>query len=320
MERAVAELSRVTKRYGAVVALDGLSLHIPPGRVGLLGPNGAGKTTLIKVLLGLLPADSGEVRLLGRPVGPRARMVRALVGYMPEHTVVLPGMSGVEVCAYAGRLCGLPAGQAANRAHEALNFVGLEDKRYQPVETYSTGQLQRVKLAAALVHDPKLLLLDEPTNGLDPEGRAAMLALIASLPERRGLSFLLSTHLLRDVEQVCDHVVMLSEGRLVEAGPVGRVRGESAASYEVAAKAGQQAALAGALEAAGYRVARRRDLLVVSLPEGGRPKDLLAEALQAGIQVRRLVPFRRPLEEAFVAAVEGRSTDVPSSREQDAHG
>src|SRR5262249_25625244 len=173
------EFGDVHKRYGAHHALRGLSLSVPAGTVGLLGPNGAGKSTLMKVLLGLLPFD-GNAAVLGHDVRAQPTQIRARVGYMPERDCHLVGMSAGERGGCAAGLSGLPPSEAMQRAHMVLEFVGLGDKRYQRIDGYSTGQKQRVKLAQALVHDPKLLLLDEPTNGLDPQGRDEMLALVHS--------------------------------------------------------------------------------------------------------------------------------------------
>ncbi len=313
MNPPVITLRNVTKRYGALTALDKVTVEIPSGRVGLLGPNGAGKTTMLKVLLGLLTPQGGTIDVLGQSVRPGARKLRSLVGYMPENEVYLPGMSAVDMAAYAGQLCGLPKNEALRRGHEALNFVGLGDKRYQTVDSYSTGQKQRAKLACALVHDPKLLLLDEPTNGLDPEGRDAMLDLIASLPERRNLSFLLSTHLLKDVERICDHVVFVDQGKIVRSEALEQVRKVEAAVWQVRTKAGQRESLLEALSEAGIEAAALGTRYVLAkLQEGTGPKVILQTALQSNLQVRHLTPYRRSLEDAFLSEMNGRLTATSS--------
>src|SRR4051794_40833374 len=220
---SLLEFSDIHKHYGAFHALKGVSLTLEPGAIGLLGPNGAGKSTLLKVMLGLLPFD-GSASVLGFDVRADARKLRARVGYMPERDCYLPGMNAVELCTYAAELSGLPAAEAMQRAHSVLEFVGLGDKRYQRIDGYSTGMKQRVKLAQALVHDPRLLLLDEPTNGLDPDGREEMLSLIQSLPARSGCAILLSSHLLHDVERVCQRAVLLHQGAVVYAGSIEDLR------------------------------------------------------------------------------------------------
>src|SRR5678815_805642 len=212
---ALIELASLTKRYGAITALDGVTAAFDGKIIGLLGPNGAGKSTLLKCLLGLLPYD-GAARVLGMSAATNGPEIRDRVGYMPEQEAFLSGMSAVEMCTYAGELSGLPRTEAMQRAHAALYYAGLEEKRYQPIDGYSTGMKQRVKLAQALVHDPELLFLDEPTNGLDPRSRDEMLELVVDLPARRGCAIVLSTHLLPDVDRVCDQVVIMHSGAVHE--------------------------------------------------------------------------------------------------------
>jgi ABC-2 type transport system ATP-binding protein len=302
------ELSDVHKRYGAHHALQGLTLSLQPGTVGLLGPNGAGKSTLMKVLLGLLPFEGGA-QVLGHDVRRAPLEVRAHVGYMPERDCHLLGMTAVETIAYAGELSGLPSAEAMQRAQLTLEFVGLGDKRYQKIDGYSTGQKQRVKLAQALVHDPKLLFLDEPTNGLDPAGRDEMLALIRDLPGRNGCSIVLSSHLLHDVEKVCDQAVLLHEGKIVYSGTIDALRKEGQKDvFELRVKEGGDK-MAAALRARGMSVDVDGPLLVVQVHSSGttadaRPTDtLFAVAAAEGLQVRHLAPRKLTLEHAFVRAV-----------------
>ena len=304
MTAALLDFTDVHKRYGQHHALRGLSLSVPPGTVGLLGPNGAGKSTLMKVLLGLLPFD-GTAAVLGLDVRAQAAQIRARVGYMPERDCHLVGMTAVELCGYAAELSGLPAADAMQRAHMVLEFVGLGDKRYQRIDGYSTGQKQRVKLATALVHDPKLLLLDEPTNGLDPAGRDEMLALVKSLPARTGCSIVLSSHLLHDVENVCERAILLHEGRIVYSGTIEALRREGLKDvYEVRVKEGEER-LAAALAGRGLRVEREGPLLVVHMGDDARPTETLFQAAAAeGLQVRHLSPRKLTLEGAFVRAVQ----------------
>ena len=217
-------LQKMTKSYGTHQALRGLTAEVDGALVGLLGPNGAGKSTLLKSLLGFTPYE-GQARVLGLDPRTEYPEIRDKVGYMPETDVELAGMNAVELCTYAGELSGLPRTEALQRAHAALYYTNLEDKRYQLVSGYSTGMKQRVKLAQALVHDPSLLFLDEPTNGLDPQGREEMLTLIAELPARRGCQIILSTHLLPDVERLCDAVIVLRGGALEFAGGLDEFRG-----------------------------------------------------------------------------------------------
>src|SRR5437868_348683 len=218
------ELDRISRWYGSHRALHEISLTLRPGRIGLLGPNGAGKSTLLKILLGLLPPSSGSGRLLGYDLASAGSTLRRAIGYMPESAALVPGLTGSEYVALAGELYGMPRKQALRRAHEVLSYLELEDARYRRLDEYSTGMKQRLKLGQALVHDPPVLLLDEPTSGLDPAGREAMLRLLLSLGRDHGKSVLLSTHLLGDVERVCETVLILNRGRLLLQGGVDEVR------------------------------------------------------------------------------------------------
>jgi len=195
-------------------ALDGIDLEIRPGVTGLLGPNGAGKSTLIKLLLGLVKITSGSGTILGSRLGSHGRAVRNLVGYMPEDDCYIPGMAGVEVVQFAASLSGIPTTEALRRAHEILDFCGMKQERYRTIDTYSTGMRQKIKFAASIVHDPEYLILDEPTSGLDPEEREALLKRIRLLWMQWGKSVLISTHILPDVQAICDQVVILSRGKI----------------------------------------------------------------------------------------------------------
>jgi len=211
----------LTKTYGGrVTALADLTVSVEPGIIGLVGANGAGKSTLIKILLGLLPPTSGRVRVLGLDPTADAMAVRAKVGYMPEHDSLPPDLSASELVTHLGRMSGLPKTAARERASEALRHVGLYEERYRSVGGYSTGMKQRVKLAQALVHDPDLLLLDEPTNGLDPAGRDAMLGLVQRIGTEFGISVVVCSHLLGEVERICDHLIAIDGGRLLRSDNV----------------------------------------------------------------------------------------------------
>src|SRR5687767_5578892 len=236
MSESVAVLERVGVRYGTQWALSDVSAAFPAGAVGLLGPNGAGKSTMLKALLGLIKPDNGRIRVLDFDVAVAPLEIRARVGYMPENDAQIPGMTAVSFVAYCAELSGLPAADAMQRAHEVLYYVGLGEARYRNVETYSTGMKQRVKLAQALVHDPDLLLLDEPTNGLDPEGREEMLALIKDVSARRQMSLILCSHLLHDVERVCESVIVFNLGQVAARGTLAELTGTRRSVYEVRLK------------------------------------------------------------------------------------
>ncbi|MFC9325865.1 ABC transporter ATP-binding protein [Kitasatospora sp. NPDC057015] len=211
----VIKTDGLTKRFPRVTALDQLTVEVQPGVVGLVGANGAGKSTLIKILLGLAPATSGTGQVLGLDIATEGSAIRERVGYMPEHDCLPPDVSATEFVVHMARMAGLPAAAARERTADTLRHVGLYEERYRPMGGYSTGMKQRVKLAQALVHDPDLVLLDEPTNGLDPVGRDDMLSLIRRVHSDFGISVLVTTHLLGELERTCDHLVVIDGGRLL---------------------------------------------------------------------------------------------------------
>src|SRR5215510_3951266 len=247
---AVVTLDNVTVTYAKNAALRDVTTAFGGGAVGLLGPNGAGKSTMIKTLLGFVTPTSGQMRVLGLDVARSPLEIRARVGYMPESDAHIPGMNAVSFVAYCGELAGLPRVDATQRAHEVLFYVGLGEARYRNVETYSTGMKQRIKLAQALVHDPDLLFLDEPTNGMDPKGRDEMLELVRDLAHNKNVNLILSSHVLPDVEHVCDHVVVMDKGRIAASGPIDAMKQPRGRVYELRIK-GQVAAFVAALGAAG---------------------------------------------------------------------
>jgi ABC-2 type transport system ATP-binding protein len=214
----IVETKKITKTYGLVRALSDVSLSIPPGATGLLGPNGAGKSTLIRTLIGLVQATSGTGTIFNHDISTDGLAIRQRIGYMPEHECLMQDMSAVEMVAYAGVVSGMPQNDAMQRAHEVLHFMGIRDERYREIGTYSTGMKQKVNLAQSLVHDPDLLFLDEPTNGLDPKGRDEMMELIGFLAKEKGKSIILSSHILPDVEAVCEHIVVLAAGEVLMQG------------------------------------------------------------------------------------------------------
>ena len=205
----------LTKRFGTVTAVEDLSVDVRDGVTGLVGANGAGKSTLLKILLGLLPATEGTARVLDLDVAHDGPSIREQVGYMPEHDCLPPDVSATEFVVHMARMSGLPTTAARERAADTLRHVGLYEERYRPMGGYSTGMRQRVKLAQALVHDPALVMLDEPTNGLDPAGRDDMLELIRRIGGEFGISVIVTSHLLGELERVCDGIVVIDGGRLL---------------------------------------------------------------------------------------------------------
>lgn len=297
------QLEDVTKIYGRVTALNQLSVTAPVGAIGLLGPNGSGKTTMIRALLGLIRLNSGNGRVLGMDIRERQLDIRRAVGFAPENECLFPHVVGVGFVAYAGELVGMRPADALQRAHEVLDYVGLGEARYRKVESYSTGMKQRLKLASAIVHDPKLLVLDEPTNGMDPAGRQEVLELARDLAHNKGMSLLVSSHLLPDVEFVCDHVIVLGGGRLLAAGNIQELKQVHHQSFEVRLKADMRS-FAEKLTAAGCKITPHDDALLVELADGQSPRLLWDTAASAGDQIRYFRPRRSTLEEVFLEAVE----------------
>ncbi len=305
---SVIETSVLTRRYGSVVALDALTVRIEPGITGLVGANGAGKSTLIKILLGLVEPSSGTARVLDHAIdGDRAAISR-LVGYMPEHDCLPPEMSATEFVTWLARCSGFPPSSARERAAEVLRHVGLFEERYRPMGGYSTGMAQRVKLAQALVHDPALLILDEPTNGLDPAGRDDMLALIERTGREFGISVLVSSHLLGELERICDGVVLIDNGKLVRAERLGVLTGVTGTLLvEID---GDAAAFAASLTALGVRATFDHQVVAVTLPES--PDDTAERmaydavrdvAVQQRSALLRMERRRGHLEDLFASAL-----------------
>jgi len=224
---ALIRLDSLTKRFGPVTALEGLSIELEPGIIGLVGSNGAGKSTLIRILLGLLHPTDGRAFVMDLDVTRQGTAVRSLVGYMPEHDALPPDLPATELVTHMAELSGLPRSAARERTADVLRHVGLYEERYRPIAGYSTGMRQRVMLAQALVHDPRLLLLDEPTNGLDPAGREDMLGLIRRTGTEFGIAIVLASHLLGEIERVCDFLVAIEAGRLVQAAPLASFTGQT---------------------------------------------------------------------------------------------
>jgi ABC-2 type transport system ATP-binding protein len=304
-------LDHVTVSYGTNRALRDVSAVFPTGAVGLLGPNGAGKSTMLKSLLGFIAPTSGRLEVMGLDVAERPLEVRAKLGYMPETDGHIPGMNAVTFVAYAAQLAGLPKADGMQRAHEVLFYVGLGEARYRNVETYSTGMKQRIKLAQALVHDPELLFLDEPTNGMDPKGRDEMLELIRDIAHNKGISLILSSHLLPDVEYTCDHVVVLDKGAVATHGPIETLKGPSGRVYEVRVKGVPPylPAFIAALQASGFECHETdedvmRVFVTGELAAPGDDQRRLCEiAQQMHVQVRHLRPSLPTLEDVFARAI-----------------
>jgi len=301
--KPLISLQNIVKNYRSHQALAGVSLDIQPGITGLLGPNGAGKSTLIKMLLGLVRYSAGTGTILGHPLGRAGRKIRAKVGYMPEDDCYMAGMSGVEVVQFSACLSGLPDVEALRRSHEILDFCGMRQERYRAIETYSTGMRQKIKFAAAIVHDPELLILDEPTSGLDPEERESLLNRIALLQREAGKSVLISTHILPDVQAICTDVVILSKGQLVLQDSLANLNRTTSPSISFQVL-GDHAPIVERLASQQLEVRLRPDQsILVESQQPNLADTIWLAASETGSVIRSLIPAKNSLEDIFLRTV-----------------
>lgn len=290
----------LTMRFPRVTALDDLTVAVEPGVVGLVGANGAGKSTLIKILLGLQPPSAGTATVLGMDIAREGVRIRENVGFMPEYECLPPDVSATEFVVHMARMCGLPPTAARERAADTLRHVGLYEERYRPIGGYSTGMRQRVKLAQALVHDPKLVFLDEPTNGLDPAGRDEMLDLIRRIGAEFGISVLVTSHLLGELERVCDHVVIIDGGKLLRSQAVEAYTAESGV-LTVEVDEGRDT-LGQHLYDQGVSVHPEGRFLVIDIA-GETTYDLVRDGVaDLGLRLIRMEQRRHHIEEVFQTA------------------
>ncbi|MEV5413869.1 ABC transporter ATP-binding protein [Thermopolyspora sp. NPDC052614] len=292
----------LTMRFPRVTALDGLTVSAGTGVTGLVGANGAGKSTLIKILLGLLKPSAGRAEVLGMDSAAQALAIRRVVGYMPEHECLPPDISATEFVIHMARMSGLPGTAARERAADTLRHVGLYEERYRPIGGYSTGMRQRVKLAQALVHDPRLVFLDEPTNGLDPKGRDDMLALIRRIGTEFGISVVVTSHLLGELERICDHVIVIDGGRLLRSSAITEFT-QATQTITVEVEEGHDALL-DRLTAAGESAVRHGRLLAVEVRSEGSFDAVRDAVADLGLPLIRLEQGRQRIEDVFRGELE----------------
>jgi ABC-2 type transport system ATP-binding protein len=301
----VVELVDIVKNYQDVSALRNVSIVIGRGVTALLGPNGAGKTTLIKVLLGLVRVTSGHGTVLGYDLLRGARFIRQNVGFMPEDDCYIAGLTGVEMVQFAARLSGYPRVESLRRAHETLDFCGVDQERYREIDTYSTGMRQKVKFAQAIVHDPPLLILDEPTAGLDPDERVAMLHRVQMLARGAGKTVLLSTHILPDVGAICDTVAILARGEVRVVDSLEKLSRPAVPAVHVRTSSDPEP-LIRRVEAEGGTVTRSGDGALRVVARGTEAAACVWQwAAETGVGIRSLVPVRNSLRQIFLDAVRG---------------
>lgn len=294
------DLDGVTHHYGALRALQAVTFAVEPGAIGLIGQNGAGKSTLLKILLGLLQPTEGTGTVLGFDIRRQSRPLRTRIGFMPEAESLIPGMRGVDLVALAGELSGMPRRQASRRAHEVLSHLELDEARYRRCEDYSIGMKQRLKLAAALVHDPELLLLDEPTAGLDPAGREAMLRLLRAIATRHGKSLLLSTHLLGDIDRVCQQVIIVDRGSVLGVGRIEDLCQQRAGRYRLRWSGEPDAFLSGLKQdGATVTVTPGGDQAQVDVPDSWTTRELFERSLATDVVLHEVIPEEEDLQQVY---------------------
>ncbi len=301
--KEIIQLENISFSYGRVQAVRDLSLTLAGGVFGLLGPNGAGKTTLLKLLLGFLTPTAGRGEIMGYALAAKHKSLRQAIGYMPESDCSIPGMDAVSLTAYLGELSGMPRQEAMKRAHDVLYYVGLDESRYRLVDTYSTGMKQRLKLAQALVHDPKLLLLDEPTSGMDPVGRKEMLELIQDIAKKESMNIIISSHLLPDIESTCRQVVIMNQGRIAAEESIAGLKKDNFRLFEIKV-VGTQELFFERLRTWRCQVQENeKAMFKVLLPAEISPAALFDAAHATGVQIRHFRQSKTTLEDAFMNVI-----------------
>jgi ABC-2 type transport system ATP-binding protein len=305
----VVELNSLGLKLAKRQILSELKVSITGRSIGLLGPNGAGKTTLIRVLLGFFKPSSGSAKVFGEDVTSNSRAIRGMIGYMPEVDAFVPGLSAVRFLRFMGELSGLPSKTALERAHETLFYVGLGEARYRKLETFSLGMRQRIKLAQAIIHSPRLLIMDEPTNGLDPPARVKMIRLIREIRDSGEMHLILSSHLLRDVEECCEEVMVLNQGRLAAFCNLAEERRANTRFLNMEIL-GDRGAFSDAVTGLGCQWAGGGNgRIKLVLPEGVEIRDLYRLADEHRVQIRRLDHRRDSLQDIFLKAMENGNHD-----------
>jgi ABC-2 type transport system ATP-binding protein len=309
----IVETINLVKSYGKHIALDSINLKIKKGATGLLGPNGAGKSTLFKTILGLISITSGDGTVLNHSIREEGPMIRSKIGYMPEYDCLNPDLEAIHQVAYGGELLGMNSIIAMQRAHEVLEYVGLKDQRYRIVDTFSTGMKQSAKLACGLIHDPELLIADEPTNGLDTEHRDFMLNTLNQIVHDGGRNLIMASHLMNDVERVCERIVMLHKGKLIAQGKIEDLK---AIEREVEVHAwGGASKLEECLLDGGLKVRRTGRVLRVVHVDDSTYDQIISAASKSKCQIRRMQDHEASLEDLFIRIMERLGYGIKSSDE-----
>ena len=321
------ELDDLEVRLGGRIVLDGLRGSLAGRAIGLLGPNGSGKSTLINTLLGFHAASRGTARVFGHDIRRHSREIRSIVGYMPENDAFISDMTGIRFVRYMAELAGVPPEQALERAHEAFFYVGLGEVRYRKLGTYSLGMKQMAKLAQAIAHGPKFLILDEPTNGLDPMARQRMIQLVREVRDAGDMTLLVSSHLLRDVEETCDEVLILKAGRIAGICNIAEERRSNRKFLEMETVGALDAFVESMRELGCECATYSNGRVKVVMPETVEIRDMYALAAKRSVQIRRMNHRRDSLEDIFLNAMEARpgvagktGVGLPESVPEETHG
>lgn len=322
VKEEIIVVDNITKRFGgkgslSVLALDNTTFTMRKGANSLLGPNGAGKSTLLKVLLGYITYNSGTAQVLGYDIKTEGKKIRELIGYMPESHCIIPGVNAVKQVSLMGKISGLPNAEAMQRAHETLQYVGLDEARYRKVDEFSTGMLQRLKLAQTLVNDPELVILDEPTNGLDPKGRLDMIDLITEISTEHGINIMVSSHLLPDIEATCEYATIINNGKVVSQGRITELTGQESKSEEdrlmnVRIK-GKLNIFLEALAEKGLKFEVVDKVIQIPFNKVNPGQTIIEVAYNTGVQIRSMTPRQAILEDVFIHKIED---DITYKREE----
>ena len=308
-DELVIETTELVKMYGPHVALEGLNLKLESGAIGILGPNGAGKSTFFKCILGLITTTSGQGKVLGYDIKTQGDLIRSKIGYMPEYDSLDPGLTALDQVRYSGELIGMNPAHATQRAHEVLEYVGLKDQRYRKTGTFSTGMKQAAKLACALIHDPEILICDEPTNGLDQRSRQFMLDTLRNTVEQGNRTVLMSGHVMDDIQEVCDSIVMIYKGKIVVHSRIEELARQVDEEIEISVWGGSSN-MQNSLESRGLSVRRLGRIIRIKVESEDTISIILECAVESGVQIRRMGKYEPDLEDIFLLIMDKLGAEV----------
>ena len=308
----VIETKDLVKMYGPHVALEGLNLSLEAGAIGILGPNGAGKSTFFKCILGLITTTSGEGNVLGYDIRTQGDLIRSKIGYMPEYDSLDPELIAVDQVRYSGELIGMNPSQATQRAHEVLEYVGLKEQRYRKIGTFSTGMKQAAKLACALIHDPEILICDEPTNGLDQRSRNFMLKTLRNTVEQGGRTVLMSGHVMDDIQEVCESIVMIHKGKIVVHRRIDELAKQVDEEIEISVWGGSSG-MQETLESRGLTVRRLGRVMRIKVESEETIPIILECAVESNVQIRKMGEYKPDLEDIFLLIMDKLGAEVKTT-------